>query len=163
MCGIAGVIGWDACKEEQVPILKSIQDTLTRRGPDQQGIYTNEGAALIQTTLTTADSIKSGQPMEFKTMDYANYVLVYSGKLYNTKELRDELIALGHELEGNSDTEMILHAYFQWKENCLKRLNGVFAFGIWEEHNRRLFLARDYNGVKPLFYARKKAFQRIQR
>ena len=149
MCGIAGIIGWETSKEKQVPILKKIQNTLVRRGPNQQGIYTTEHAALIYTGLYVPDPEEDRQPMELKK---GGYVLVYNGKLYNAQILRDELISLGHKFEGHSDTEVVLHAYIQWKEHCLNRFNGVFAFGIWENQKGRLFLARDPIGVKPLFY-----------
>ena len=80
------------------------------------------------------------------------YVLVYNGELYNTEALRSELQRLGHRFEGHSDTEVVLHSYMQWGKDCVHRFNGIFAFAVWEEHNRRLFLARDRIGVKPLFY-----------
>ena len=80
------------------------------------------------------------------------YVLVYNGELYNTEEIRRELLKLGHFFEGHSDTEVVLHAYTQWGEACVERFNGIFAFGVWEVRKKRLFLARDRIGVKPLFY-----------
>ncbi len=81
------------------------------------------------------------------------YTLVYNGELYNTGELRQELIKLGHTFAGHSDTEVVLHSYAQWGSDCLEKFNGIFAFGIWEQRAGRLFLARDRIGVKPLFYA----------
>lgn len=80
------------------------------------------------------------------------YTLVYNGELYNTHEVRRELLALGHKFGGHSDTEVVLHAYAQWGEQCLDKFNGIFAFAVWEEREKRLFLARDRMGVKPLFY-----------
>lgn len=80
------------------------------------------------------------------------YTLVYNGELYNTYEVRRELLALGHKFGGHSDTEVVLHAYAQWGEQCLDKFNGIFAFAVWEEREKRLFLARDRMGVKPLFY-----------
>jgi len=100
------------------------------------------------------DTQGSGQPITFLEGSKA-YVLVYDGKLYNAKELRSELKNLGYRFHENSDTEILRYAYIQWKECCVERLNGVFAFAIWEEHNQRLFFARDRIGVKPLFYIRK--------
>lgn len=81
-----------------------------------------------------------------------DYTLVYNGELYNTQELRQELIAAGHQFAGYSDTEVVLHAYAEFGADCVNRFNGIFAFAVWEEKNRRLFLARDRMGVKPLFY-----------
>ena len=80
------------------------------------------------------------------------YTIVYNGELYNVSELRKQLEMAGHQFEGHSDTEVLLHSYAQWGEQCLERLNGIYAFGIWERRKRRLFLARDRMGVKPLFY-----------
>jgi len=84
--------------------------------------------------------------------DGENYILTYNGELYNTEELRKELIKLGHRFESHSDTEVLLHAYVQWKDQVLQRLNGIYAFGVWHEKEQKLFLARDRIGVKPLFY-----------
>ena len=80
------------------------------------------------------------------------YIIVYNGELYNTDELRRELINCGHSLEGHSDTEVVLHAYAQWSEACLERFNGIFAFAVLEHKRKKLFVARDRMGVKPLFY-----------
>ena len=89
-------------------------------------------------------------------LDWAGerYILVYNGELYNTVELRRELEALGHRFSGHSDTEVVLHAYSQWGMDCTERFNGIFALAVWEDKRRRLFLARDRIGVKPLFYKR---------
>ena len=80
------------------------------------------------------------------------YTLIYNGELYNTEEIRNALLRLGHSFEGHSDTEVVLHAFAQWGEDCLPRFNGIYAFAVWERESRRLFLARDRMGVKPLFY-----------
>jgi asparagine synthase (glutamine-hydrolysing) len=90
------------------------------------------------------------------TLNWAGetYIVVYNGELYNTDEVRSDLIALGHDFTSHSDTEVLLHAYAQWKEACVDRFNGIFAFGVYEKRAGRLFLARDRIGVKPLFYAR---------
>ena len=80
------------------------------------------------------------------------YILVYNGELYNTEELRREMTRLGHRFLGHSDTEVLLHGYAQWGENVVDKCNGIFAFGVWEVGRKRLFLARDRIGVKPLFF-----------
>ena len=84
--------------------------------------------------------------------DGRHYILVYNGELYNTGELRDELKRLGYEFAGHSDTEVVLKSYIEWRDRCVDRFNGIFAFAVWEAEARRLFLARDRMGVKPLFY-----------
>ena len=82
------------------------------------------------------------------------YILIYNGELYNTEELRHDLYQAGHRFTGHGDTEVLLHAYAEYGWRCVRRLNGIFAFGVWEENRQRLFLARDRIGVKPLFYTR---------
>ncbi|MDR3289637.1 MAG: asparagine synthase (glutamine-hydrolyzing) [Peptococcaceae bacterium] len=155
MCGIAGQIGWqEESIEKQRHTYEQMQHVLRRRGPDQEGIYIQDGAALIHTRLCVVDSENGKQPMQF-TRGGEHYVLVYNGELYNTPELRAELEGRGHHFAGYSDTEVLGRAYLEWGEEALSRLNGIFAFAIWETHNRRLFMARDRIGVKPLFYALK--------
>ena len=147
MCAIAGLI--DLAADEE--ILQNMLKTMQCRGPDGQGIYRNQNCTLLHTRLAIIDPDGGGQPM---MLDWAGerYVLSYNGELYNTEELRQELLALGHRFLGHSDTEVVLHAYAQWREDCVKRFNGIFAFAVWERKAGRLFLARDRIGVKPLFY-----------
>ena len=147
MCAIAGMVGL-ACKDS---VLKKMLATMARRGPDEQGVYQKEECALLHTRLSIIDPQGGKQPMTLFWEDKI-YTLVYNGELYNTDELRQELIKLGHSFQGHSDTEVVLHAYAQWQEDCLHKFNGIFAFGVWEENARELFLARDRMGVKPLFY-----------
>ncbi len=127
--------------------------TMQRRGPDGQGIYHREDCGLLHSRLAIIDPDGGAQPMK---LDWAGerYVIVYNGELYNTQELRSELQDLGHTFAGHSDTEVLLHGFAQWGEAVADRLNGIFAFAVWEERSRRLFLARDRMGVKPLFYKR---------
>ena len=148
MCAIAGLIGVQA--EEAV--LKKMLETMGRRGPDQEDVWQEEGVTLLHARLAVVDLQGGRQPMEL-TWKGQRLVLVYNGELYNTPELRRELEALGHTFTGHSDTEVVLHAYAQWQEDCVNRFNGIFAFGVWETGRQRLFLARDRIGVKPLFYA----------
>ncbi|MDR0294275.1 MAG: asparagine synthase (glutamine-hydrolyzing) [Oscillospiraceae bacterium] len=152
MCGIAGVIGWEEPLEKKTAVFEAMQAALRRRGPDQKGMYIDSPAALIHTRLSVVDPENGAQPMFFSRMD-EDYALIYNGELYNTKELRLELNNLGHRFRGHSDTEVLLHAYAEWSENCVERLNGIFAFAVWEKHRQRLFVARDRIGVKPFFYA----------
>lgn len=149
MCAIAGLIG--VSYDER--ILCAMRSTMERRGPDQQGSYLAPGLALLHARLAVVDPVGGRQPMELE-WGGQKLVLVYNGELYNTPELRRELEALGHGFRTHSDTEVLLHSYAQWGQDCVDRLNGIFAFGIWECGAGRLFLARDRIGVKPLFYTR---------
>lgn len=115
------------------------------------GSYCSGDCFLIHRRLTVIDPEGGKQPMEL-TRNGEHYVLIYNGEIYNTDEIRNDLIRAGHGFTGHSDTEVVLHAYSEWGDNCLDRLNGIFAFAVWEERNKRLFLARDRIGVKPLFY-----------
>ena len=147
MCGIAGMVGLEGTGE----ILQKMLSSMEPRGPDGQGIYREGGCTLLHRRLAIIDPEGGQQPMAM-SRGRELYVLVYNGELYNTEELRQELRTLGHQFEGHSDTEVVLHAFVEWGEDCVYRFNGIFAFALWEEHTRRLFLARDRIGVKPLFY-----------
>ncbi len=149
MCAIAGILDLACGPETQ----KKMLQTMARRGPDDQGIWQQEGCTLLHARLAVIDPVGGAQPMAL-TRGGREYVLAYNGELYNTPELRRELETLGHCFFGHSDTEVLLHAYAQWGGECLEKLNGIYAFAVWEGHNRRLFLARDRMGVKPLFFKR---------
>ena len=150
MCGIAGQIQYNGyrCPPEA---LLTVREKLSRRGPDQNGLYTSDHAALMHTRLCVVDLVHGKQPMSV-TLGGRSYHIVYNGELYNTEELRRELTALGHRFHSHSDTEVALHAYIQWGEGCPERFNGIFAFAVWDEAEDRLFIARDRMGVKPFFY-----------
>ena len=150
MCAIAGVIGL-LCDDKTV--LRMIR-TMLRRGPDGNGYHSDPLCTLLHTRLAIIDPEGGKQPMELQCAG-EHFVITYNGELYNTDEVRGALIALGHRFYGHSDTEVVLHAYAQWGEDALQRLNGIFAFAVWEKRNKRLFLARDRIGVKPLFYMQK--------
>ena len=150
MCGIAGMVGLPY----QEHSLKEMMKTMLRRGPDSNGVVRKDGAVLLHSRLAIVDPEGGKQPMELCCAGEC-YTIVYNGELYNTREVKSELIALGHSFRGHSDTEVVLHAYAQWKEECLHKFNGIFGFGVWEQYRKRLFLARDRMGVKPLFYTLK--------
>lgn len=147
MCAIAGVISLDADQQT----LDIMNKTMTRRGPDASGIWKKDDCSLLHSRLAIIDPQGGKQPMELQ-WGAEHYILVYNGELYNTDELRLQLEKLGHSFEGHSDTEVVLHAYAQWGGACVERFNGIFAFAVWEAARKRLFLARDRIGVKPLFY-----------
>ena len=151
MCAIAGVISLESKRDTLERILK----TMKRRGPDASGLWQDEFCSLLHSRLAIIDPEGGDQPMELRRGS-EHYILVYNGELYNTGEVRAELERAGHRFEGHSDTEVVLHAYAQWGQRCVNKFNGIFAFGIWEANRRRLFLARDRIGVKPLFYMRRR-------
>lgn len=150
MCGIGGFVDYERDARRGGPILHGMKRTLTPRGPDAEGTYFDEDAALVHRRLIVIDPEGGKQPMHSPDR---NTIIIYNGKLYNTPELRTELMSRGHEFVGHSDTEVLLHAYLEWKTDAFSRLNGIFAFAIWEKRERRLTLCRDRLGVKPLFFA----------
>lgn len=151
MCGITGWIDWDNDLTQKTAILKKMSDTLTFRGPDAEGFWLSPHAALAHRRLIVVDPQGGGQPM-IRTVGDRTYTIIYNGELYNTPDLRSELELLGHTFRSHSDTEVLLESYIAWGPNCVHRLNGIYAFAIWSEHDQNLFLARDRMGVKPLFY-----------
>lgn len=150
MCGIGCFVDYERDARRGGPILHGMKRTLTPRGPDAEGTYFDEDTALIHRRLIVIDPEGGKQPMYSPDR---NTLLIYNGELYNTPELRTELMSRGHEFVGHSDTEVLLHAYLEWKTDAFARLNGIFAFAIWEKRERRLTLCRDRLGVKPLFFA----------
>ena len=147
MCAIAGLIGLSV----DYSVADKMLSTMRRRGPDAQGFYFGNNCCLLHSRLTVIDPEGGAQPMHLYWQS-REYTIVYNGELYNTDDLRQTLIKLGHDFQSHSDTEVLLHAYAQWQEECLERLNGIFAFAIWESSEGKLFLARDRMGVKPLFF-----------
>ncbi len=145
MCAIAGMVGLP------IPDTDKMLSTMTRRGPDGQGCFIDGPCCLLHTRLAIIDPEGGKQPMTLRLGERA-YTISYNGELYNTASLRHRLEGLGHRFDTHSDTEVLLHAYAQWGEDCLSECNGIFAFAVWEHHTRRLFLARDRIGVKPLYY-----------
>ena len=151
MCGIAGEVSFSSSVIKNKDSFLRMQKVLEPRGPDQNGIFIKENVALIHSRLCVIDIENGLQPMTAKYGDN-EYTLIYNGELYNTDEVRNDLIVLGHKFLGHSDTEVILKAYIQWKDECVNKFNGIFAFAVWDDEKQRLFFARDRIGVKPLFY-----------
>ena len=147
MCAIAGILGLPFDDTVANAMLK----TMHRRGPDGNGIFQSKACCLLHARLAIIDPEGGKQPMQL-CWEGETYTIVYNGELYNTEELRRELLACGHKFQSHSDTEVLLHAYAQWQEVCLDKCNGIFAFAVWQEKKQSLFLARDRMGVKPLFY-----------
>lgn len=151
MCGITGWIHFRKDLRNEEPIVEKMAGTLSKRGPDDYNIWSTTHVLLGHRRLTVVDPVGGKQPM-VKTYQANQYTLSYNGELYNTEDLRKELLKRGHSFSGHSDTEVLLTAYIEWKESCLDYFNGIFAFAIWDEHYQKLFIARDRLGVKPLFY-----------
>ncbi len=154
MCGIAGWTDYSRDISEETPVLCAMVETLQNRGPDNAGYWVSPHALLGHRRLIVVDPKGGAQPMRLNHGGNT-YVIVYNGELYNTEDIRLELLAKGHTFDGWSDTEVLLHAFAEWDEACLERLNGIFAFAVWDGKKERLFLARDRIGVKPLFYSEK--------
>lgn len=150
MCAIAGMIG----RLPDPDVTDMMLDSMKRRGPDGKGVYLDGETALLHTRLAIIDPEGGAQPMTFRVGE-ETFVISYNGELYNTEEIRRELVGFGHSFRGHSDTEVLLHGYCQWGQGVLEKLNGIFSFAVWEKTRRRLFLARDRMGVKPLFYCLK--------
>ena len=129
-------------------------DTLIHRGPNAEGTYISNNIMFGHRRLIVVDPEGGKQPMK-KVVNGKEYVLVYNGELYNTEDLRKELINDGYIFEGYSDTEVLLTSYIRWGLDCIKKFNGIFAFAIYDENEKRVVLARDVMGVKPLFYTMK--------
>jgi len=147
MCSIAGKINLESDLREEKGTFVRIQNTLLRRGPDDKGMSCEKHASLIHTRLAVVDIENGKQPMEIE-----HYIIVYNGELYNTEEICAELKSYGFTFRGHSDTEVLLKAYIKWKEKCVEKFNGIFAFAIWDKKEEKLFIARDRIGVKPFFY-----------
>ncbi len=152
MCGIAGILHFDG-KPASPAHLKAMTDAIAHRGPDGEGHFTDGALGFGHRRLAIIDLSPAGrQPMMSQS---GRYVLSYNGEVYNFKELRTELQALGYQFRSQTDSEVVLHAYEQWGEKCVDRLNGMFAFAIWDLKEKELFLARDRYGIKPLYYSRR--------
>jgi asparagine synthase (glutamine-hydrolysing) len=150
VCGIVGFThkSWSPDPER----IESAVATILHRGPDQQGVFRSSVASLGATRLKIIDLVSGNQPIK---ADDGGTVIVFNGEIYNHMELRVELEKLGHRFHSRSDTETILHAFLEWDTACFARLRGMFAIALWTESSRRLVLARDRMGIKPLYFARR--------
>lgn len=149
MCGIAGVFNLNG-EPVATGLLKRMTDAIAHRGPDGEGHYTDGGVGLGHRRLSIIDlSAAARQPMGNETGDV---LLVYNGEIYNFQSLRVELESKGHRFHSQTDSEVVIHGYEEWGDNCVTRFNGMFAFALWDRPRQRLFLARDRYGIKPLYY-----------
>src|ERR1051325_3359891 len=149
MCGIAGIVNLAEADPIGEQDLRRMLGMIRHRGPDQFGIYLDRFAGLGNARLSIIDLSTGQQPI---SNEDGTLWIVFNGEIFNYVELRPELEARGHRLATNSDTEVLLHAYEEWGPKCLERLNGQFAFAVWNTKDQSLFLARDRLGVRPLFY-----------
>ncbi|MEU8977193.1 asparagine synthase (glutamine-hydrolyzing) [Streptomyces sp. NPDC048309] len=158
MCGITGWVSFHTFHTDpraQAPVIEAMTAALAPRGPDASGVWLGGHAAIGHRRLAVIDIAGGVQPMtnHQDSSDSPATVLSYSGEVYNHHELRSELRKLGHRFRTRSDTEVVLRAYAEWGEGLAERLDGMFAFAVWDEREQRLLLVRDRLGVKPLFWA----------
>jgi len=151
MCGIAGWLDLKNDLTREYHIMDAMSATLASRGPDSSGTWFSSHMLLAHRRLAVMDPAGGAQPMVRQKGGY-NYAIVYNGELYNAPELKKSLEGYGFAFSTTCDTEVLLLSYIQWGPDCIERLNGIYAFGIWDEKEQRAFLARDRFGVKPLFY-----------
>lgn len=150
MCGIAGVFNITGEPVSPV-IIRKMTDSIKHRGPDAEGFYIDSFIGLGHRRLSIIDLSSTGhQPM---VSEDGQYVIAYNGEVYNYREIRMELEALGYKFRSKTDTEVLLYAYITWGISCIERFNGMFAFAIWDKTKQELFLARDRYGIKPLYYS----------
>ena len=151
MCGIVGI--FDLSGKRNIPreLVARMNESQLHRGPDEGGFHFEPGVGLGHRRLSIIDLSTGQQPLYNED---GSVVIVYNGEIYNYRDLIPELIGLGHTFKTKSDTEVIVHAWEQWGEDCVRRLRGMFAFALWDRNRETLFLARDRLGVKPLYYAR---------
>ena len=152
MCGITGWVHYERDLRTQASVVENMTKTLAKRGPDDENVWLESHAVFGHRRLTVVDPIGGRQPMT-KVHHDTRYTLCYNGELYNTEDLRKELLRKGYTFSGHSDTEVLLTSYIEWKEQCVEYFNGIFAFAIWDEKDQKVFIARDRLGVKPLFYS----------
>lgn len=151
MCGIAGILSSDIDLRGEKLLVEKMGKTLKKRGPDAAGLYLTPEVALVHRRLSVIDVENGAQPMHF-----GKYVIVYNGEIYNTDEVRNELEGFGYRFDTRCDTEVVLKAYDKWGNESVKKLNGIFAYAIYDKKENSLFACRDRIGVKPFFYNKTK-------
>src|SRR5687768_12341829 len=155
MCGIAGFVDlWAASevrvRKERAQTLENMCHVIRHRGPDDQGVMVMDGVALGMRRLSIIDLSGGRQPI---SNEDRTVTIVFNGEIYNYRDLQSELRARGHSLETNSDTETIVHSYEEYGSGCVESLRGMFSFAIWDDREKKLFIARDRVGKKPLYYS----------
>src|SRR4051812_46420095 len=148
MCGIAGWVDFSRDLASEHGTAQAMTETMSCRGPDDRGLWLSPHAILGNRRLAVIDVEGGHMPMTAE----GPVVITYSGEIYNFVELRAELAAKGHRFRTRSDTEVVLHGYLEWGAGVADRLNGMYAFAIWDDRDQELLLVRDRLGVKPLYY-----------
>jgi asparagine synthase (glutamine-hydrolysing) len=149
MCGIAGILHTRRARTVDTAGLGRMADALAHRGPDGHGVWSDGPIGLAHRRLAIIDLAGGRQPMVSRVTGAA---VTFNGEIYNFRELRGELQALGAGFDEHSDTEVVLRAYEHWGDRCVHHLRGMFAFAVWDPRTRRLFAARDRLGIKPFCY-----------
>ena len=149
MCGIAGLLHFDSNKRVDPSHLKRMCDLILHRGPDDEGYFTDQNFGMGMRRLSIIDIKRGHQPV---SNEDNNIHVVFNGEIYNFLELRSTLEKQGHHFKANSDTEVIVHLYEKYGQDCVQYLRGMFAFALWDTKEQKLLLARDHIGKKPLFY-----------
>jgi len=148
MCGIVGIFHRSGSPIDR-ELLHRMTGIIRHRGPDGEGCFMGPGVGISMRRLSIIDLEGGSQPLSNES---GSLQIVFNGEIYNYIELRQELLLHGHQFKTQSDTEVIVHAYEQWGLDCVNRLNGMFAFALWDSQKRELLLARDHLGIKPLYY-----------
>jgi asparagine synthase (glutamine-hydrolysing) len=150
MCGILGHLAFHPDTRIAKDHLKSLNHSMWHRGPDSQGAFLKDNIALAMARLSIIDLPGGSQPIHSKD---GRHTIIFNGEIYNHDTLRKELIAKNHPITTRSDTETLLYAFIEYGPECLHKLNGMFAFAIWDDLKKEVFIARDRLGIKPLYYA----------
>ena len=149
MCGICGILYCGEERRVQRDTLAQMNAHIVHRGPDDDGFFVEGNVGLAMRRLSIIDIRTGQQPI---SNEDKSLWIVYNGEIYNHRELRSKLEARGHRYHTKSDTETIVHLYEEYGRECVQHLRGMFAFAIWDRRSRRLFIARDRLGIKPLYY-----------
>ncbi|MEW6616822.1 MAG: asparagine synthase (glutamine-hydrolyzing) [Patescibacteria group bacterium] len=154
MCGISGIVSFEKKEQKEIEhAIERMDESQALRGPDDRGVFLFSNGGFGHRRLSIIDLSKDGhQPMEWRNVSGAKISVTFNGEIYNFRELKKELENLGISFHTNSDTEVILAGYEKWGIKMVKKLRGMFAFGLWDEERQKLFLVRDRYGIKPLYY-----------
>jgi asparagine synthase (glutamine-hydrolysing) len=150
MCGIAGIVSTSGTAAIDLDRLTQMRDVITHRGPDGAGVWTDPGVGLAHRRLAIVDVAGGQQPM---TNEDESVWVIFNGEIYNHAEIRERLEQAGHRYRTRSDTETILHLYEEVGDRVVHGLHGMFAFALWDRRRRRLLVARDRLGIKPLYFS----------
>lgn len=151
MCGITGWVAFSRNMSGERVLIDAMTETMACRGPDASGVWSDDNVALGHRRLAVIDLLGGGQPMSVSTPN-GEVVMVYSGEAYNFTELRAQLIANGEKFQTSSDTEVVLRGYLHWGESVADKLNGMYAFAIWDAREHKLVMIRDRMGIKPFYF-----------